>query len=66
MGDANDRRCTTGHVLFVDVGVILWKCKKQPTIALSTTEVEYMATCHCTKEVVWFRQLLADVGYVQE
>ena len=25
-----------------------------------------MATSHCTKEIVWFRQLLADVGHVQE
>ena len=25
-----------------------------------------MATSHCTKEAVWLRQLLADVGYVQE
>ena len=31
------------------------------------TEVEYMATrVHCTKEAVWLRQLLADVGYVHE
>ena len=25
-----------------------------------------MATIQCTKEAVWLRQLLADVGYVQE
>jgi hypothetical protein len=43
-----------------------WKCKKQPTIVLSTTEAEYMATNHCIKETVWLRQFLADVGYVQE
>ena len=38
----------------------------QPTIALSIREAEYMTTSHYTKEVVWLRQLLADVGYVQE
>ena len=43
-----------------------WKCKKQPTIALSTTETEYMATSHCTKEAVWLKQLMADVEYLQE
>ncbi len=65
-GDTNDRRSTTGYVFLVGDGVISWKCKKQPTIALSTTEAEYMATSHCTKEAIWLRQLLADVGYVQE
>ena len=48
----------------VGVGVILWKCMKQPTIALSMMKAEYMATSHCTKEAVGLRQLLADVGYV--
>ena len=53
-----------GMCFFVVVGVILWKCKKQPTIALFTIEAEYMTTSHCTKETVWFKQLLADVEYV--
>ncbi len=43
-GDANERRSTTGYVFFVGVGAISWNCKRQPTIALSTTEAEYMAT----------------------
>ena len=29
-------------------------------------EAEYIATSHYTKEVVWLRQLLADVSYVQK
>ena len=29
-------------------------------------EAEYMAISHCMKETVWLRQLLANVGYVQE
>jgi hypothetical protein len=65
-GDTNDRRSTTGYVFLVGRGSISWKCKKQSTIALSTTQAEYMATTQCTKEAIWLRQLLADVGYVQE
>ena len=49
VGIANDWRSTTGYMLLVGVGGILWKCKKQPTIALSTTEVEYTTTSHCMK-----------------
>lgn len=65
-GDASERRSTTGYVFFVGVGAISWNCKRQPTIALSTTEAEYMATSQCTKEAIWLRKLLADVGLVQE
>jgi Reverse transcriptase (RNA-dependent DNA polymerase) len=65
-GDASERRSTTGYVFFVGVGAISWNCKRQPTIALSTTEAEYMATSQCTKEAIWLRKLLEDVGFVQE
>ena len=65
-GDPEDRKSTTGYVFFVGEGAISWTSKRQPTIALSTTEAEYMATSHGTKEAMWLRQLLADVGCVQE
>jgi len=51
---------------FVGVGAVSWNCKRQPTIALSTTEAEYMATSQCTKEAIWLRKLMADVGLVQD
>ena len=65
-GDANERRSTTGYVFFVGVGAISWNCRRQPTIALSTTEAEYMATSQSTREAIWLRKLLADVGFVQQ
>ena len=65
-GDVQERRSTTGYVFFVGKGVVSWNCRKQPTIALSTTEAEYMATSQCTKEAIWIRKLMEDVGYVQE
>jgi hypothetical protein len=64
-GDANERRSTMGYVFFVGVGAVSWNCKRQPTIALSTMEAEYMATSQCTKEAIWLRKLMADVGLVQ-
>lgn len=65
-GDEGDRRSTTGYVFMLGVGAISWNSKRQPTIALSTTEAEYMAMSQCTKEAIWLRQLLADVGFVQQ
>ncbi len=64
-GDANEWHSTTGYIFFVGVGAISWNCKRQPTIALYTTEAEYMATSQCTKEAIWLRKLMMDVGLVQ-
>jgi len=64
-GDANDRRSTTGYVFFVGVGAISWNCKRQPTIARSTMEAEYMAASHGAMEATWLRQVLEDIGLVQ-
>ena len=47
-------------------GAISWNSKRQPTIALSTTEAEYMVATQGIKEAIWLKQLLKDVGFVQE
>jgi len=41
--------------------MVSWSSKKQSTVALSTTEDEYMAASYCTREAIWLRQLLEDV-----
>jgi hypothetical protein len=65
-GDAMIGDPPWGMYFIVGVGIISWKCKKQPTIALFTMEAEYMVTIHCTNKMVWLRQLLADVICMQE
>jgi hypothetical protein len=42
-GDLEDRWSTTGFVFMIGGLPISWSSKRQPTIALSTTEAEYMA-----------------------
>jgi hypothetical protein len=37
--------------------------KKQNLVALSTTEVEYIAARHCCAQLLWMRQTLRDYGY---
>ena len=51
-----------GYVFFVGIGSILWNSKHQPTMALSTTEAEYMAASHLAKEAMSRKLLMADVG----
>ncbi|KAH7472327.1 Retrovirus-related Pol polyprotein from transposon TNT 1-94 [Phytophthora ramorum] len=61
-GDLDTRRSTTGYVFFLNGSAISWKSKRQPTVATSSTEAEYMALYNATQEAVWLRQLLLDVG----
>eukprot|EP00965_Chrysotila_dentata_P222800 6193190-Pleurochrysis_carterae.AAC.1 len=41
---------------------ISWASKKQPSVALSSCEVEIIAASEATKEAVYLRTLFADVG----
>jgi len=52
-GDLDQRRSTSGYVFNLFGGVVSWMCKKQSVVALSTTEAEYMASTHTSKEAVW-------------
>ncbi|KAE8541722.1 hypothetical protein D1P53_001894 [Cryptococcus gattii VGV] len=61
-GDLNTRRSTTGYVFKVYGGVVAWKSKRQPTVALSTTEAEYMASADAAKQAIWLRLLFEDIG----
>jgi hypothetical protein len=60
----DDRRSVTGFVFLLN-GPISWQSKKQPTVALSSTEAEYMALSQATKEAMWLRSLLGELGYAQ-
>lgn len=38
-----------------------WNSKRQPTVALSSTEAEYMALSAATQEAMWLRQLNDEI-----
>jgi hypothetical protein len=44
---------------------VFGSCKKQATVATSTTEVEYISTWEETCEIVWLRRVLRDLGISQ-
>jgi hypothetical protein len=55
------RRSATGYIFKVYRGTIAWKSRRQPTVALSTTEAEYMASADATQRALWLQLLLDDL-----
>ena len=57
-GDLDKIRSTTCYVFTLVGGAISWMSKHQETVALSTTEVEYIAASDANKEAIWLKGLL--------
>ena len=66
MDDTTDRHSTMAYVFFVGNSVVSWSSKKQPTLALSTTEAEYLSGTEATKEALWIKAFLTSVGIPSE
>lgn len=52
-----NRRSCTGYTFIFQGAAISWNSKRQQTVALSTTEAEYMALSTATQEALWLKQL---------
>ncbi|KAE9266726.1 hypothetical protein PR003_g32022, partial [Phytophthora rubi] len=58
----DDRRSVSGMLLMLCGAPVVWRSTFQKTVALSSTEAEYMALSDCVKECIWMRRLLKDIG----
>jgi histone deacetylase 1/2 len=56
------RRSTSGAVVLMAGGPILWASKTQASVAASTCEAEYMACNVAAKDGLWLRHLLPELG----
>lgn len=57
----DSRRSTSGYCMFLGNALISWKSKKQQTVSHSSAESEYRAMEFGSREVVWLRNLLAEL-----
>jgi hypothetical protein len=46
--------------------LVSWLSKKQPVVALSSTEAEYIAVTGASQEALWFKSILEEIGIYQE
>jgi len=65
-GDLDKRQSTTDYLFTLAKAPVSWKSTLQSTVALSTTEGEYMAITEAVKETIWLHGLLKDLGVGQK
>lgn len=58
---ADDRHAISGYAFMINGGAISWAAKRQEIVSLSTTESEYVAITHASKEGLWLRSLLSQL-----
>nr|GEZ92751.1 copia protein [Tanacetum cinerariifolium]GEZ92779.1 copia protein [Tanacetum cinerariifolium] len=56
------RRSTSGSMQFLGERLISWSSKRQKSVAISSTEAEYIALYGCCAQILWMRLQLLDYG----
>ena len=59
--DPEQRKSTTGYVFTLADGAAAWMSRRQPIIALSTAEAEYVAACEASMEAMAEYNILRDI-----
>ncbi|CAN0119247.1 unnamed protein product, partial [Heterosigma akashiwo] len=62
VNDRLDGKSVTGYIIFLGDSPIVWTSRLQKSVSTSTTEAEYLALGECTKDVMWLRYLLSELG----
>ncbi|GJW04859.1 hypothetical protein Tco_1563715 [Tanacetum coccineum] len=61
-GDYVDRKSTSSVCTFMGCFLTSWYSKKQTTLAISTTEEEYVSAEKACQQALWMKQALVDYG----
>lgn len=64
-GDLTERKSTSGYLFQVGPSTVVWSSKKQRTVALSSTEAEYIALSCAVTEACWLKNLFNELNLKQ-
>jgi hypothetical protein len=64
-GDLDKRRSRSGYVVLCNDSPIIWSSKLQDSVALSSTEAEYVLLSLTSRDVIWCRTFLDELGFKQ-
>ncbi|WVZ63294.1 hypothetical protein U9M48_012936 [Paspalum notatum var. saurae] len=57
-----DRKSTSGTCQLLGISLVSWSCRKQASVALSTTQAKYVAAASCCSQLLWMKATLSDFG----
>ena len=60
-GDIDTSRSTSGMLFTFAGGAIAWRSKRQTSVALSSTEAEYVAAALTAKEGIWIKTIIEEL-----
>nr|GFB70332.1 retrotransposon protein, putative, Ty1-copia subclass [Tanacetum cinerariifolium] len=62
--DDDNLKSQTGYVFVLNGGAVDWKSTKQSIFATSSIDAEYIAAFDASKEAVWIRKFIFELGIV--
>ncbi|WVZ80373.1 hypothetical protein U9M48_027849 [Paspalum notatum var. saurae] len=57
-----DRKSTSGTCQLLETSLVSCSSRKQASVALSTTEAEYVVAASCCSHLLWMKATLSDFG----
>jgi len=65
-GDPHTRISVSGYIMYCNGGPISWSSKRQPIVALSSSEAEFYAASLAGCEVEYLRRIFEGLGFRQQ